>query len=210
MPRRRHTLVPALATVALLAAPALAHADVPLAVPPAFLGGPIAPALAVAPPAANSTPNGAPLSVADPAPAEAAFVGYPCDPEDPPDCVQWTEPADLRNPPDAATAPAPGDAPVAPTAPEVSDPAAVAATAGALIAPAAEAWLPWQTPLLRWSPSKGATHYNVQVFRGTRLVLSAWPRRSRLRVPRGVLDQGRTYVWVVWPGRKTKVPDWAW
>ncbi len=44
-----------------------------------------------------------------------------------------------------------------------------------------------------------ATGYNVQVFRGRRRVLNAWSRDTRLRVPVGVLKQGRTYVWVVWP-----------
>jgi hypothetical protein len=40
----------------------------------------------------------------------------------------------------------------------------------------------------------------VQVFRGERRVLNAWTDATRLRVPRGVLRQGRAYVWTVWPG----------
>lgn len=34
-------------------------------------------------------------------------------------------------------------------------------------------------------------------------MLAAWTGRTRLRVPEGVLRQGRTYVWVVWPGDGT-------
>jgi hypothetical protein len=30
-------------------------------------------------------------------------------------------------------------------------------------------------------------------------VLNAWSKDTRLPVPMGVLKQGRTYVWVVWP-----------
>ena len=30
-------------------------------------------------------------------------------------------------------------------------------------------------------------------------MLNAWSKDTRLRVPLGVLKQGRTYVWVVWP-----------
>ena len=46
-----------------------------------------------------------------------------------------------------------------------------------------------------------ATDYNVQIFRGQRRVLNAWSKDTRLRVPLGVLKQGRTYVW--WSGRPT-------
>jgi hypothetical protein len=61
-------------------------------------------------------------------------------------------------------------------------------------------------PILRWTPVKGATYYNVQLFRGRKL-LSAWPVRSSLQLSRawkfaGVenrLAAGR-YTWYVWPG----------
>ena len=45
-------------------------------------------------------------------------------------------------------------------------------------------------PLLRWTPVRGARYYNVQLFRGGRKVLSAWPReaptaaQAALAVPR--------------------------
>ena len=62
-------------------------------------------------------------------------------------------------------------------------------------------------PLLRWRPVRTATYYNVQLFRGGRKILSAWPRRSRLQLRRTwgyggfrqQLRRGR-YRWYVWPG----------
>jgi hypothetical protein len=125
-------------------------------------------------------------------------------PEAPPD-----DP-DTPDDPAAAPAPPPDDggqvqsatARPVPAAPVVPPGAADQAQAfGGLLSPAAAAWLPWETPVLRWRPRSGARYYNVQVFRGARRVLSAWPRAPRLRVPADVLKQGRTYVWVVWPGR---------
>jgi hypothetical protein len=63
-------------------------------------------------------------------------------------------------------------------------------------------------PLLVWTPVKGASYYNVILSRGGRRVFSAWPLRSRLRVPRAWTYNGRryklrpgTYSWYVWPGR---------
>lgn len=79
-------------------------------------------------------------------------------------------------------------------------PAELAAAHDGLVFPRAADWLPWQRPVLRWRPATGARYYNVQIFRGGRRVLNAWPRRTRLQVPADVLRQGRTYVWVVWPG----------
>lgn len=56
---------------------------------------------------------------------------------------------------------------------------------------------------LRWKPTRGATIYNVQVFRlkGTKYVkvLSAFPRAPRYRVPKGKLKAGQRYAWRVWP-----------
>jgi hypothetical protein len=63
-------------------------------------------------------------------------------------------------------------------------------------------------PLLVWTPAKGASYYNVILSRGGRRLFSAWPLRSRLRVPRAWTYNGRryklrpgTYSWYVWPGR---------
>jgi hypothetical protein len=62
-------------------------------------------------------------------------------------------------------------------------------------------------PVLRWAKVAGATYFNVQVWRGPRKVLSAWPNVPRLRLRSSWafdgatlrLDPG-TYTWFVWPG----------
>jgi hypothetical protein len=74
-----------------------------------------------------------------------------------------------------------------------------------LLAPAANARLS-TPPLLRWTSVKGATYYNVQLYRGHKL-LSAWPVSPSLQLTRawryGGAEQrlapGR-YTWYVWPG----------
>jgi hypothetical protein len=61
-------------------------------------------------------------------------------------------------------------------------------------------------PLLRWTPVRGASYYNVQLFRGRKL-LSTWPVHSTLQLGRAWrygerqyrLSPGR-YTWYVWPG----------
>jgi len=62
-------------------------------------------------------------------------------------------------------------------------------------------------PLLRWSRVARADYYNVQLFRGGRKIMSAWPRRTHLRLHRqwryGGHRQRLTpgpYRWYVWPG----------
>jgi hypothetical protein len=64
-----------------------------------------------------------------------------------------------------------------------------------------------QPPLLRWKRVAHARYYNVQLFRGDRKILSAWPRRTRLRLHRTWRFHGHrhrlqpgTYRWYVWPG----------
>ena len=61
-------------------------------------------------------------------------------------------------------------------------------------------------PLLRWTAVPRATYYNVQIFRGGK-VLSAWPKRERLQLARSWQFGGRRYrlrpgryQWYVWPG----------
>jgi hypothetical protein len=62
-------------------------------------------------------------------------------------------------------------------------------------------------PLLVWKRVGKARYYNVQVFRGGRKILSAWPERPRRRLERRwtylgtdyTLTAGR-YCWHVWPG----------
>jgi hypothetical protein len=62
-------------------------------------------------------------------------------------------------------------------------------------------------PALRWTPVRRATYYNVQLFRGGRKVLSAWPEKARFQLKkrwsyagkRRRLAAGR-YRWIVFPG----------
>jgi hypothetical protein len=62
-------------------------------------------------------------------------------------------------------------------------------------------------PLLRWQREKGARYYNVQLFRGSTKLLSAWPTRAQLRLRRSWTYRGQRhrltrgqYRWYVWPG----------
>jgi len=66
-------------------------------------------------------------------------------------------------------------------------------------------------PLFLWAGVRRAAFYNVQVFRGSRKVLSAWPSRARLKMRSKWRYNGHTYHlrkgvyhWWVWPafGRK--------
>jgi hypothetical protein len=61
-------------------------------------------------------------------------------------------------------------------------------------------------PLFLWSGVPRASYYNVQVFRGSHKVLSAWPSKARLRMRSRWSYQGRSfrlrrggYRWWVWP-----------
>jgi hypothetical protein len=77
----------------------------------------------------------------------------------------------------------------------------------ALLAPARRATVT-APPLLRWTAVRGARYYNVQLLRGDRKVLSAWPRRAQLQLEatwryrdrERRLAPGR-YRWFVWPGK---------
>jgi hypothetical protein len=74
-----------------------------------------------------------------------------------------------------------------------------------LLAPAMNALLA-STRLLRWTPVRGASYYNVQLYRGGK-ILSAWPRHAFMRLKRAWRFEGRLYRlvpgryrWYVWPG----------
>jgi hypothetical protein len=76
---------------------------------------------------------------------------------------------------------------------------------GALLAPAPGERVT-KAPLLVWTPVRGASYYNVVLVRGRR-VFSAWPTRTRLKVPRAWTYHGHryklrsgSYRWIVWPG----------
>jgi hypothetical protein len=63
-------------------------------------------------------------------------------------------------------------------------------------------------PMLRWAAVRGASYYNVQLYRGSRKVLSAWPGANRLKLRARWTFRGRrerlapgAYHWFVWPGR---------
>jgi len=78
----------------------------------------------------------------------------------------------------------------------------------ALIAPAPGARLgASRPPTLSWAAEPRASYYNVQLFRGRTKVLSAWPKTTKLRLPRTWRYGGRTftfgagrYRWYVFPG----------
>jgi large repetitive protein len=78
--------------------------------------------------------------------------------------------------------------------------------ASALLAPAAGARVT-RPPLLRWRRTPRASYYNVQLYRGSVKVLSAWPATTRLQLKARWRYLGRprrltagTYRWYVWPG----------
>lgn len=62
-------------------------------------------------------------------------------------------------------------------------------------------------PILRWGRVAGAQYYNVQLFRGAKRVLAAWPGTHQLGVPGAWKWDGRSYRlrpghyhWYVWAG----------
>jgi hypothetical protein len=201
-----------------LAAPAAASADVFINVPQPLLGGPIftpLPAL---------TPDG--IAAGPGRPSRAPGAGIRCTGEAGDDCLVWGPLADVEPvplplpgpgglgiapddgvgveddpPPDADTPEGAVEAQVRPAPVPAIAPATADLTQayGALESPKASDWLFWQRTTLRWKSAPRATDYNVQIYRGQRRVLNAWSKDTRLRVPLGVLKQGRTYVWVVWP-----------
>jgi hypothetical protein len=74
-----------------------------------------------------------------------------------------------------------------------------------LIAPAPNARLT-APPLLRWTPARGASFYNVQLFKGGK-VLSTWPVHASLQLSSAWRFGGAQYrllpgryAWYVWPG----------
>jgi hypothetical protein len=206
-----------LAAVALTALPAAAQADVFVRVPTPFLGGPIWTPLPAVTPDASGRPSLAPRPAADPCRASAAgdcvVLGADAEVEVVPlpapgpggPGVDDGGPGDDDPAPDADTAPDGQEATATASAPSAATPAMPPSGAelvqafGGLVSPAAADWLAWQRPTLRWKARAGAEYYNIQIFRGPRRVLNAWSSRTRLRVPEGVLRQGRSYVWVVWP-----------
>ncbi len=187
-------------TAACLAVPVVAAADVPITVPADLLGGRVAPAQTTAiDPTDPDDEDGVDLS--DPEfwdevwPIRAAALAPPeeievdCD-EDlvPGSCGLWGDEAAALEPE------------------SVTETSAVAAPPESTIAvsrrlrPTLGAWMTSQTPTLQWTPEPGATRYNVQIYLGPRRVASVWTTGTRVRIPRKVIDQGRYYMWGVFPG----------
>lgn len=62
-------------------------------------------------------------------------------------------------------------------------------------------------PILRWARVRGASYYNVQLYRGSKRVFASWPTTNQLGLPAKWkwagkwrhLTQGR-YRWYVWAG----------
>jgi hypothetical protein len=83
----------------------------------------------------------------------------------------------------------------------------VGADVAALLTPRAGAQIAVVPITLRWPTVSGAQYYNVQLFIGTRKVLSAWPTAPKLRVSRSWTYRGARFVlpnrakvrWYVWP-----------
>jgi hypothetical protein len=213
-------------TAAGLALPAAATADVDISVPVTFLGGPIGNPLPALTPDGIEAGPGRPSRAAGNAVACTGGAGGDCLVWGP---LADVEPAPLPLPGPGGLGIAPDDGvgveddpppdQDTPEDPEVPDeggavenavrpkpipaiapvPAELRQAFGGLVSPRASDWLAWQRTTLRWKAFPRATDYNVQIFRGQRRVLNAWSKDTRLRVPLGVLKQGRTYVWVVWP-----------
>jgi hypothetical protein len=75
-----------------------------------------------------------------------------------------------------------------------------------LLEPAADAHLT-TPPLLRWTAVRGASYYNVQLYRRGTKVLSAWPTHASMHLNGAWRFAGRhyrlkpgRYRWYVWPG----------
>ena len=85
--------------------------------------------------------------------------------------------------------------------------AAVTATPRALYAPATGAKVGAGAVKLAWVAKPGSRFYNVQLFRGGKKILSAWPLIATMRVAQQWAYAGKkykltpgTYHWYVWPG----------
>ena len=84
------------------------------------------------------------------------------------------------------------------------------AAAGALRSPAAGAVVRGRVTLA-WKAVANARFYNVQLFRGSKKILSTWPKGATLRLARTWVYEGKRqrlvpglYRWYVWPARGTR------
>lgn len=201
------------ALAAALALPTVAAADVRITVPSSLLGGRVAPANPLPPPDTTDPDvlddaDAGEVDLSDPDfwslvwPSAATALAAPddivfdCDEDlNPGSCGLWGDAAA-----GAGASAASIEEGVAAAPPERT--VAVSRT----LRPSIGTWMASQTPRLSWKPAAGATHYNVQIHLGRRRVATAWTTRPQLAVPPRVLDQGRYYMWSVWPasGPRTK------
>ena len=198
--------VSACVVVATLAMASAAAADVRISVPSSLLGGRVAPGNPLPPPDPSDPPvdpndrDAGEIDLADPDfwplvwPSEAAAIAAPaevvfdCDEDtNPTSCGIWGDDATTLSPA-GANVHAAGD----PVPPSTTNPSR-------RLRPAIGTWMVSQTPRLSWTPTSGASHYNVQIYLGSKRVASAWTTRPELVVPPRVIDQGRYYMWSVWP-----------
>ena len=186
-----------LALAAVMVLPSIAAADVRIAVPPALLGGRVAPANPLPPPDPGQ-PADADDTEVDLADAEFWSLVWPsaAAPAAAPDEIDIDCDEDL-NPTSCGLW---GDAAATASLQSVSaDPPESTVGVSRRLTPAVGAWMTSQTPKLSWTPSPAASHYNVQIYIGPRRVASAWTTRPQLVIPPRVIDQGRYYMWSVWP-----------
>lgn len=195
--------LPAIAIAASLAVPALAVADVPIKVPTNLLGGRVAPAQVVVPEPGDPF-AGDGVNVDDPEfwtevwPQEAGPIDPPadvpldCDENDPESCGIWLDDA-------AGLDPVPVEV-LEPVEPPPAGSTTATIDVSRRLSPKFAKWMVSQTPMLRWTAEPGATRYNVQIYLGPRRVASVWTTGTTLRLPKRVIDQGRYYMWGVWPG----------
>ena len=191
-----------LALATALAVPGAASADVAIKIPRNLLGGRVAPGNPLPPPADPGAPA-YPANPIDPDFTDGVdgidllapnfwALAWPNDAgpvADPGSCGLWGDEAAQLVPLDEVIPTIdPGQ-----TAPSTTDVAA-------RFSPPIGTWMADQTPTLRWTPEPGATHYNVQIYLGPRRVASTWTTDTHLTVPPRVVDQGRYYMWAVWPG----------
>jgi hypothetical protein len=62
-------------------------------------------------------------------------------------------------------------------------------------------------PILRWAGIRGASYYNVQLYRGSKRVFASWPIKNHLGLPAKWKWAGKVrrltpgrYRWYVWAG----------
>jgi hypothetical protein len=79
-----------------------------------------------------------------------------------------------------------------------SAPPAVPAEARLLLPEDGDALTPGLALPLRWAASQGARFYNVQLYQGSKKILSLFPPAARVTVPAGALQAPGRYTLVIW------------